>query len=207
MVDPLSPQSAVMPSAAMSWPTEIVHITSDFGWRIDPVSGRGTRLHAGVDFRGAIGDPVLAVAQGTVAFAGHDDLLGNHVIIDHATVDHATVDHATVDHATVDTSPAVQSFYGHLSDVLVVPGVKIQRGAAIGLVGNTGRSAAPHLHLTIKVDGVAVDPLALIGHPVHSATALAARIEPTPAPPPPTPTTVAADPVAASDDAPAGSAG
>lgn len=139
----------------MDWPVEIVHITSDFGWRIDPVTGRGTRLHGGLDLRGAIGDLVLSVASGSVVFAGHDALLGNHVIIDHGL--------------------GVQSYYGHLSDVLVHAGLTVDRGATIGLVGNTGRSAAPHLHLTIKIDGVAVDPLGLIGQPLHNPGALTLR--------------------------------
>jgi len=140
------------PTPQMGWPVEVVHITSDFGWRVDPVSGRGTRLHAGTDFRGAIGTPVLSVAAGVVAFAGHDALLGNHVIIDHGQT--------------------VRSYYGHMSSLLVHEGVGVERGAAIGLVGNTGRSAAPHLHLTIKVAGAAVDPVGLIGHPLHAPTAL-----------------------------------
>ncbi|MEM6994160.1 MAG: M23 family metallopeptidase [Myxococcota bacterium] len=154
----------------MDWPVEIVHITSDFGWRVDPVSGRGTRLHGGVDLRGAIGDPALSVADGTVVFAGHDALLGNHVIVDHGL--------------------GVQSFYGHLSALLVHEGIAVERGAAIGLIGNTGRSAAPHLHLTIKVDGVAVDPIGLIGEPLHNPGALTARPDAAappasaPAPPP-----------------------
>lgn len=146
---------ALRPRLRMDWPVEVVHITSEFGWRIDPVSGKGTRAHGGVDLRGAIGDLVVAVAPGTVIFAGHDTLLGTHVIIDHGQ--------------------AIQSFYGHLSGLLVHDGLAVERGAAIGLVGNTGRSAAPHLHLTIKVQGVPVDPIDLIGHPVHAPTAMSAR--------------------------------
>ena len=157
--------AALTEAPRMGWPVQTVHITSEFGWRVDPVSGQGTRLHRGVDFRGAIGDPVLAVAAGQVVFAGHDELLGNHVIVDHGQ--------------------RVQSFYGHLSDVLVHAGVDVDRGAMIGLVGNTGRSAAPHLHRTIKLDDVAVDPLALIGVAVFAPTALAQELpQAAPAAPP-----------------------
>lgn len=165
--------------ARLDWPVEIVHITSDFGWRIDPVSGRGTRLHGGLDLRGAIGDLVLSVAEGSIVFAGHDALLGNHVIIDHGL--------------------GVQSYYGHLSDVLVHAGLAVDRGATIGLVGNTGRSAAPHLHLTIKVDGVAVDPMGLIGQPLHNPSALTLRpIDPAAAAPS---SAAGADPTEAEADA------
>lgn len=135
------------PLPRVGWPVERVHITSPFGWRVDPVSGVGTRLHRGVDFRGAPGDPVLSIAAGTVQFAGHDPLLGKMIIVEH--------------------EGGVESLYGHLSDTLVHEGLPVARGAAIGLVGNTGRSAAPHLHLTVKVDGEAIDPLHLIGEPLQ----------------------------------------
>ncbi|MEM9457990.1 MAG: M23 family metallopeptidase [Myxococcota bacterium] len=141
------------PRPRLGWPVHSVHITSSFGWRVDPVSGRGTRLHRGLDLRGAIGDLVLSIGDGRVEFAGHDPLLGTMVIIDHGD--------------------GLTSVYGHLSDVLVVSDAPVQRGAAIGLVGNTGRSAAPHLHLTVKLDGRAIDPLEVIGEPQHRPAALA----------------------------------
>jgi murein DD-endopeptidase MepM/ murein hydrolase activator NlpD len=115
-----------------------------------------------------------------VAFVGVDPLLGNLVIVDHGD--------------------GLESFYGHLSDVLVVSDVEVDRGAAIGLVGNTGRSAAPHLHLTIKLDGIAIDPLELLGEPQYRPEAVATPLDaleqaaapvpdpaaerPSPAPPP-----------------------
>ena len=142
----------------LTWPVENVHVTSNFGWRVDPVEKSGLRLHRGVDFRGETGDLALSIADGTVVFAGRDPFLGNLVIVDHGI--------------------GVTSLYGHLADLLVHQGLRLERGAAVGLVGNTGRSAAPHLHLTIKVDDVAVDPLMLLGQPLHRAPALAARRPP-----------------------------
>lgn len=168
----------------MGWPVQSVHITSTFGWRVDPVSGVGVRLHRGTDFRGRIGDLVLSVADGTIEFAGHDPLLGNMVIVDHGD--------------------GLTSLYGHLSDVLVTSALPVSRGTAIGLVGNTGRSAAPHLHLTMKVDDVAVDPLLLLGQPPHQPRAWSvkpAEPEPEPGPgalpPPAESTTAAGEPAAA----------
>lgn len=136
----------------LAWPVESVHVTSAFGWRVDPVAGSGTRLHRGTDFRGEVGDLVLSIGRGEVTFVGHDPALGNMVVVDHGL--------------------GITSLYGHLSDTLVWPGAPLERGAALGLVGNTGRSAAPHLHLTVKIDGVAVDPMMLLGQPLHRATAL-----------------------------------
>ena len=136
----------------LGWPVEAVHVTSGFGWRVDPVEGGGTRLHRGTDFRGDVGDLVLSIARGHVTFAGHDPVLGNMVVVDHGL--------------------GITSLYGHLSDVLVWTGASLERGAAVGLVGNTGRSAAPHLHLTVKIDDVAIDPMMVLGQPLHRATAL-----------------------------------
>ncbi len=168
----------------MGWPVQSVHVTSTFGWRVDPVSGVGVRLHRGTDFRGQTGDLVLSVGDGTVEFAGHDPLLGNMVIVDHGD--------------------GLTSLYGHLSDVLVTPALEVSRGTAIGLVGNTGRSAAPHLHLTMKVDDAAVDPLLLLGQPPHRPRAWSVQpAEPEPPPDPLTPsvdaesTTAAGEPAAA----------
>lgn len=161
--------SALRNGDDLVWPVESVHVTSAFGWRLDPVAGAGTRMHKGTDFRGDVGDLVLSVARGQVTFVGQDPTLGTMVIVDHGL--------------------GITSLYGHMSDVLVWTGASVDRGAALGLVGNTGRSAAPHLHLTMKIDDVAVDPMMLLGQPLHRATALRgvpprtrAPVEETPAP-------------------------
>ena len=146
------------PGLRLGWPVESVHITSYFGWRINPITGAGTKLHRGLDLRGETGDLILSIGPGVVAFAGTDPLLGNLVIIDHGL--------------------GVTSFYGHMSDILVHAGLPVDRGVALGLVGTTGRSEAPHLHLTVKLGAFAVDPLWLIGAPLHPYPALAAYVSP-----------------------------
>jgi murein DD-endopeptidase MepM/ murein hydrolase activator NlpD len=159
LADPLVAEglAALLPPERLAWPLESVHITSHFGWRVDPVSGTGRRLHRGLDFRGSVGDLVTTIASGKVVFVGHDLLLGNIVIVDHGM--------------------GVESLYGHLQGVLVHVGLEVPRGAAIGLVGNTGRSQAAHLHLTIKIQGVAIDPLAVLGQPLSTPEALVAGRE------------------------------
>lgn len=149
--------AALGPAERVGWPVERPHVTSYFGWRINPITGAGTKLHRGLDLRGQIGDLALSIADGEVAFAGHDPFLGNLVIVDHGL--------------------GVASYYGHLNDVLAAVGTPVERGAAIGIIGNTGRSEAPHLHLTVKIGAVAVDPLWLIGQPLHPYPALAAIAE------------------------------
>ena len=144
------------PGLRFGWPVESAHITSYFGWRINPITGSGTKLHRGLDLRGEIGDLILSIGPGVVRFAGTDPLLGNLVIVDHGL--------------------GVTSFYGHMSDILVHVGLPVERGVTLGLVGNTGRSEAPHLHLTVKLGDFAIDPLWLIGAPVHPYSALAAQV-------------------------------
>lgn len=152
----------------LGWPVEAIHITSTFGWRIDPMIPGARQLHRGVDFRGDEGDLALSIGDGVVAFAGHDPVLGKLVVIEHGD--------------------AMISLYAHLSDTLAVEGVPVQRGAAIGLIGNTGRSSGPHLHLSIKVRGIPVDPLLLLDQPRHDPASLTVpRPTPTPDPPAVTP--------------------
>ncbi|MBL9101474.1 MAG: M23 family metallopeptidase [Myxococcales bacterium] len=146
----------VRPGLRLGWPVESVHLTSYFGWRTNPMTGVGTKLHRGLDLRGDPGDLILSIGPGTVQFAGTDPLLGNLVIVDHGL--------------------GVTSFYGHMTDVLAYTGMPVDRGTTLGLVGNTGRSEAPHLHVTIKVGAFAVDPLWLIGAPLHPYPALSGLV-------------------------------
>ncbi|WP_434416634.1 M23 family metallopeptidase [Nannocystis pusilla] len=148
---------AARPGLRFGWPVESPHITSYFGWRTNPMTGVGTKLHRGLDLRGGIGDLILSIGPGVVQFAGQDLLLGNLVIVDHGL--------------------GVTSYYGHMHDILVHVGLPVDRGTALGLVGNTGRSEAPHLHLTVKIGALAVDPLWLIGAPLHGYPGLPALAE------------------------------
>jgi murein DD-endopeptidase MepM/ murein hydrolase activator NlpD len=95
-------------------------------------------FHAGIDLAAATGTPVKATAPGVVRFAGAAAGYGNSVVLDHGT--------------------GVESRYGHLDTVGVARGQRVERGQAIGLSGNTGRSTAPHLHYEVIVDGRPVDP-------------------------------------------------
>jgi murein DD-endopeptidase MepM/ murein hydrolase activator NlpD len=79
----------------------------------------------------------------------------------------------------VDHGGGLTSWYGHLSDLLVFQGMDVERGAAIGLVGNTGRSQAPHLHLTVKIGETSIDPLLVLGAPAYAYPALLPEDGPT----------------------------
>ncbi|MCD7109794.1 M23 family metallopeptidase [Rhizobium sp. DKSPLA3] len=113
-------------------------ITSQFGNRLDPFLGR-LALHAGIDFRVAIGTSVRATAPGKVVVAGRNGGYGNMVEIDHGN--------------------GVSTRYGHLSTILVNVGDVVKAGEAIARSGSTGRSTGPHLHYEVRLHGDAVDPM------------------------------------------------
>ena len=116
-------------------------ITSEFGsGRL--FNGKLTTRHLGVDFRGAIGDPVRAANRGVVALVDRFFLAGNVVYIDHGG--------------------GVVTSYFHLSKTLVAVGDTVKRGQVIGLVGNTGRVTGPHLHWAARYGSNTVNPLGLL---------------------------------------------
>jgi len=112
-------------------------ISSMFGARRNPFTGLPD-FHEGMDISGDIGTPVLATADGIVAFAGEKGNSGSVVDIEHS----------------FDFS----SSYGHLHRILVKQGEKVNRGQIIGLMGNSGNSTGPHLHYEVHVHGQPVNP-------------------------------------------------
>ena len=117
-------------------------ITSEFGsGRV--FNGRVTSRHLGVDFRGAVGEPVLATNRGVVALVDNFFLAGNVVYINHGG--------------------GVVTAYFHLSKPLVAVGDTVTRGQRIGLVGATGRVTGPHLHWAARYGTITVNPLDLVG--------------------------------------------
>jgi len=116
-------------------------IKSDFGPRKQPTPGAST-YHKGIDFRASVGTPVKSIASGTVIKAGSASGYGIAVYVDHGVIN----------------GKHVISEYGHLSKCNVKVGDKINAGQVVARSGNSGISQAPHLHLTIKENGKAVDP-------------------------------------------------
>lgn len=114
-------------------------LSSAFGWRNDPMEG-GSRRHAGIDLAASAGTPVVATSDGVISGAGWDGGYGLLVSIAHGS--------------------GVQTRYGHLSRLNVAVGQTVARGDVIGFVGSTGRSTGPHVHYEVRVNGVAIDPLA-----------------------------------------------
>ena len=113
-------------------------ITSSFGNRRDPFLGR-LALHSGIDFRFTPGEKVRPTAPGKVIAAGWTGGYGNMVEVDHGN--------------------GISTRYGHMSEILVKVGDKVDRDDVIGLAGSTGRSTGTHLHYEVRQDGRAVDPI------------------------------------------------
>ena len=118
-------------------------VTSAYGWRSDPFTGE-SRFHRGVDLRAAYGTEVPAASGGTVVCAGERGTYGNLVV--------------------VRDSQGVETRYAHLSATLVKEGDVIAPGTPVGRVGSSGRSAAPHLHFEVLVNGERVDPARWASH-------------------------------------------
>jgi murein DD-endopeptidase MepM/ murein hydrolase activator NlpD len=104
-------------------------ITSIFGWRTHPITGQ-TRFHSGTDIGAAMGTPVIAAFTGQVEVA---DFVGGYGLT-----------------AVLNHNGAVQTLYGHMSQLFVQPGQWVQQGTVIGLVGSTGVSTGPHLHFEVR---------------------------------------------------------
>jgi murein DD-endopeptidase MepM/ murein hydrolase activator NlpD len=119
-------------------PAAVSSLTSNFGYRADPFTGRGA-MHAGIDFRGEHGAPILAAANGIVSFVGGKGGYGNCVEITHAN--------------------GLVTRYAHLSKFNVIVGQKVKRGLQIAAMGSSGRSTGTHLHFEVRLRDQAVNPL------------------------------------------------
>lgn len=130
------------PAAGFIWPISSHTITSEFGTRTDPINGTSA-YHSGLDIAAPTGTEIKAVADGQVAWSYYSSSAGNWIGIDHGG--------------------DVYSVYMHCSASYVKEGDVVKQGDVIGLVGSTGRSTGPHLHLSIRVGGQYVDPHGYVG--------------------------------------------
>ncbi len=124
-------------SIPSGFPTRSRTITSQFGRRLHPVT-KVNSMHNGIDLRAKTGAKVYAAANGIVRAADESKMSGKRVIIQH--------------------NYGFESYYAHLHDMEVQPGDIIYKGEPLGNAGNSGLSAAPHLHYEIRYLGKPVDP-------------------------------------------------
>ncbi len=107
------------------------------------LNGQPRSPHRGVDFAAPKGTPVYSPTNGIVRLVAKEMyLMGNTLMLDHGL--------------------GVQSIFIHLASILVREGDPIEQGKIVGLVGETGRASAPHLHWGISVGSILVDPVRLL---------------------------------------------
>lgn len=111
-------------------------VTSEYGWRNCPY--HGWELHSGLDMSATTGTPIRAALSGTVTESRRTNSYGNYTVIDHGN--------------------GMTTAYAHQLERLVKVGDTVTVGQVIGLVGSTGNSTGPHLHLEVRVNGSLVNP-------------------------------------------------
>lgn len=100
-------------------------------------------FHSGVDLAAPMGTSIYAATAGTVALHRERGGYGLYILLTH--------------------DPRLSTLYGHLDWPLVQPGDVVAAGQLIALMGSTGNSTGPHLHFEVRIAGVPVDPLPLLG--------------------------------------------
>lgn len=119
------------------WPVQGGWISSAFGYRNDPFSGKRA-FHAGVDIASKSGVPIRAVASGVVIAASVKPGYGVTVEINHGK--------------------GYITRYAHALKAMVELGDRVEKGDVVAVVGSTGRSTGAHLHFEVLRDGKPVDP-------------------------------------------------
>ena len=112
---------------SMSLPLKRIKVTSSFGMRRDPFTGK-LRMHNGIDLY-ARNDEVYAMFPGVVKKVGYDKRSGNFIILQHG------------DYSVV---------YCHLSRITIKEETPVLAGDVVAITGNTGRSTGEHLHITVR---------------------------------------------------------
>ena len=111
------------------------YISSEFGYRNDPINTGSSNYHTGMDLVAPEGTDILSSCGGEVTRVGHNEgSLGNFVIIKH-----------NIDKKIIYTA------YGHMynDSIIVEVGDHVDAKQKIGVIGSTGRSTGTHLHFTV----------------------------------------------------------
>ncbi|NLD35970.1 MAG: M23 family metallopeptidase [Desulfatiglans sp.] len=97
------------------------------------------QFHMGIDLASLANSPIEAANSGTVVFAERNGIYGLTVILDHGQ--------------------GIASLYGHLDSIDVKVGDSVKRGDILGVSGQTGLAGGDHLHFSVIVHGVFVNPI------------------------------------------------
>lgn len=119
------------------WPCESTTISNSFGKRVHPITGE-EHIHNGIDITAPENSPVVSAIRGEVTDTGFDNKFGNYIII--------------------ENDNGVRCYYGHLSDVKVAKGDKVELNAVVGKVGKTGTATGANLHFEVQINEEYKDP-------------------------------------------------
>lgn len=112
-------------------------VTDPYGY--SRLTGAYTVTHKGADLRAAKGTKVVAMNRGVVRLVKTFNVYGKTIVVDHGL--------------------GVMTFYMHLSKIYVSQGQLVSQGQQIGLSGDTGYAESPHLHITVRIGGISIDPI------------------------------------------------
>ena len=124
---------------SVSYPLEQIHVTSPYGKRKDPFTGKASH-HCGIDLK-ARNEEVKAMFDGYVESIGQDSRSGRFIVLRHGNY---------------------LISYCHLSQVSAREGEELLAGDVVGITGNTGRSTGEHLHITCRLNGERIDPYTVL---------------------------------------------
>jgi len=136
IIEFLEKKKSILSRTPSIWPVQ-GWVTSEFGSRPSPFSG-AREFHAGVDIASRSGKEVVAPADGIVSEAERRADLGNAVVVDHGN--------------------ELSTLYGHLLQCAVTKGKFVRRGEVLGYVGSTGKSTGSHLHYSVYLNNIPVNP-------------------------------------------------
>jgi murein DD-endopeptidase MepM/ murein hydrolase activator NlpD len=133
----LKEQKSIRDATPSVWPVG-GWVTSEFGNRTSPF-GRSREFHKGIDIAARMGNVIIAPADGMVEEVSYDREMGHMVKINHGH--------------------GMATWYGHLmKNIRVKEGTLVKKGAIIGHIGLSGRTTGPHLHYSVFLNGVPVNP-------------------------------------------------
>ena len=124
---------------SVSYPLEQIHVTSPYGKRKDPFTGKASH-HCGIDPK-ARNEEVKAMFDGYVESIGQDSRSGRYIVLRHGNY---------------------LISYCHLSQVSAREGEELLAGDVVGITGNTGRLTGEHLHITCRLNGERIDPYTVL---------------------------------------------
>lgn len=137
LLDRLESNKKILWSKKFIFPLTDVTVVDPYGY--SRKTGEYTITHRGTDFRAPDDTSVLAMNRGVIRLVRKSPVYGNMVVIDHGL--------------------GVMTFYLHLSKILVQQGTVVEQSQVLGLSGHTGYALGPHLHLSVRVNNLSIDPM------------------------------------------------